>query len=211
MMRLPRLLLAFGLMPLVMLLTALTASAEEQTVVFQANLTIPVMNKTTIYDPDTGAGTWSFQGTIDGAFAQAAGAGSVSGSGSTAIITMTTVDAWTMPGIVRPTGAIEATIRSVGDVAYVSISGLSVPIVGIPVAISAPIAFPIEAGTYTLTNAGSGSEEVTSLPNTGDSPAVFGSVGSISSLGATLLVSGTVAAGVAGALALDRRRVRACR
>jgi hypothetical protein len=200
-----------------MLLAVLTASAEEQTVVFQANLAIPVMDKTaigvltTIYDPDTGAGTWSFQGTIDGAFAQAAGAGSVSGSGSTAIITMTTVDAWTMPGIVRPTGAIEATIRSVGDVAYVSISGLSVPIVGIPVAVSAPISFPIGAGTYTLTNAGSGSEEVTSLPNTGDNPAVFGSVGSISSLGATLLVSGTVAAGVAGALALDRRRVRACR
>jgi hypothetical protein len=214
-MRLSRLIVVAGLLPIAMLLFALTASAEERTVVLEANLTVPVIEKTALgaltatYDTETGAGTWEFQGTIDGQFAQASGSGTLSGSGSSATIAMTSIDHWAMPGIAQPAGGVTATIESAGDLAYVSISGLAVPIVAVPVAVSEPISFPLEAGTYTLSTAGSGSTTVASLPNTGGDPAEVAG----DSLAPVLIagVAGFAAAVVAAAVAAERRRLRVAR
>lgn len=163
------------------LLSALPVSpalAEEQTLVFQANLTIPIVGHTalgtltTTFDDESLEGTWSFQGTINGQFAYAAGDGySELSNGNPRVLTvvMTSIESWQMPGLGPPAMPAKATIRFTGALAYVSFG----PVIGIPVSISPEMAFPLTSGTYVLTNPASGEKGIGTLPNTGESAGGF--------------------------------------
>lgn len=208
-MHLRRWFLTLGLLGLLGFVTVLPAAAASTTIVWQANLTIPLINKTalgtltTIVDNATGQGTWSFQGTIDGQFAQSSGKGTFSGGGSTATVTMTSVDTWQMPGLPQPALPATATIRSAGNIAYVSFGAA----IGVPVAVSQPLTFPLQGGTYTLTTPGSGGQAVPNLPNTGGEPAMVPRR-PLDMIVAITALSLVAAGGAALTLALDRRRQR---
>src|SRR5947209_8873178 len=174
-MRLRRCFLSLGFLALLGLFAVMpAAAAADTTIVWQVNLTVPLINKaalgtlTTTVDSGTGRGTWSFQGTIGGQFATASGTGTIAGSGSTATATITSIDTWQMPGIDRPALPASAQIRAVGNTAYVTYRQL----VDVPVATSPPISFPLQPGAYTLTSPASGEQGVPGLPNTGGEPAV---------------------------------------
>lgn len=163
-----------GLLAVIGWTAAGTAAAADTTMVWQVTLTIPVLNKaalgtlTTTVDQSTGQSIWSFQGTVDGQLARASGVGTVSGSGSTASVTVTRIDAWQMPGVPRPDLPATATIRSVDHIAYVT----SGPVISAPVAIWPPLAFPLQPGLYTVTTPGSGQQELQRLPNVGGDTAL---------------------------------------
>lgn len=193
------------------LFAAAPASADERTIVFQANLTVPIVGTTALgtltstFDDVTHEGTWSFQGTINGQFAQSSGTGYstlTDGATPTLTVVMTSIDSWQMPGIGRLATPASATIRFVGELAYVSFG----PAVGVPVAVSPDISFPLTSGTYVLTNAGAGEQGVGTLPNTGDSAS--GSIRSMDvALGTAAVVVGLgLVAGLAAALTLRNRQ-----
>ncbi len=181
-----------------------SAAAQDTTIVWQVNLEIPVINRsvlgtvTTIGDSATGEGTWSFQGTVDGKLATASGKGRITGSGSTATVTLTEIDTWNLPGVPQPRALpISATIRTVGNLAYVSYNGATIKFTGLPLALSAPITFPLHSGTYTVTMAGTGAEGVTELPRTGVGE-VAAAQSATSHLPELLLAGGALAAAAAG-------------
>lgn len=197
-------LVVLGLVGLVSLLVALPAAAEDITIVWQANLTVPVFDKavlgtlTTTADPASGQGTWSFQGTIDGQLARAAGTGTMRVNGSTLTVTMTTIDTWQMPGLRQPVLPATATIQVAGNLAYVSYVRTVVNVVGLPIAVSPPLTLPLQSRTYTLMMPGSGSQAVRTLPNTGGEPQ--------SAPGEPILLAGLGALGTLGGVILLRSR-----
>lgn len=165
---------------------ATPASAAERTAVFQLNVNVPVFNVaaigtlTVVYDDESGNGTWTFQGTVDGQPAYASGTGTFdtsSASGirsmagfaqTTAQLTMTGIDNWQVPRFSAYTPRT-ATIRTVGELAYVDYQGRELSVTGVPLAMNPPLSFPVE-GNFVVTDAGSGQEPVTVLPGTGAGP-----------------------------------------
>lgn len=169
-MRIRSMLVALGVVGLLSVVLVTPARAEVTTIVWQANLTIPVMHKkaalgtlTTVVDSVSGQGTWAFQGTIDGQLASASGAGTLTVDDGALTVSMTRIDAWRMPGLRQPALPATATIRLFGSLAYVSYGRF----LGIPIAVSPSLSLPLRSGTYTLMMPGSGTQPVPVLPNTG--------------------------------------------
>lgn len=214
-------------------LTASPAAASTPqatvTMVFQVNVTVPVINKaalgtfTMTFDTVTERGTWSFQGTIDGQFATASGTGicrvasAVRGiplAGSLMMLPLARIadtpeitasidriDTWQMPGINRPSLPADATLRTVGNLTYVSYRTTA----NAPLAVSPPIAVPFQSGTYTVTSPGTGAQPVPNLPNTGTDPA---GMTSRAGLPTALFAGGLFALLAASGTLAYRRRLR---
>lgn len=202
---------AVAIAAILSLLVLNIAAAQERTAVFVvSDVVIPRVDRvvsgqfTVSYDDATGAGTWTFQGMIDGQLATASGSGSFEQSGSdTFRVTLTGIDSWKIPGV-SGYAPRTATIRTVGALAYVSYQGRELSLVGIPVAFSPKITMPVE-GVYSISSPGAGAAGVATLPNTGVGPAVVANPGRDST---------TVALGLAalvGAFAVGSWRARAAR
>lgn len=164
--------LAVGLLSVPLVQPARAQEAHEETVVWQTNITVPVLGTTmlgtltTTFNEATGQGDWRFQGTVDGQFATASGAGSYEAEGSSMVIKMTSVENWRMPGVSPPAMPATASVREVGALAYASFG----PAVGVPVAVNPSLDGPLTSGAFTLTTPGSGASNVTELPATGLAP-----------------------------------------
>jgi hypothetical protein len=196
-------LLALPLMPIL---------AAERTAVFQANLTIPITGERAIgtltitYDDESGNGTWSFLGTLEGEPASASGDGTVivreNAAGETVLsLTMTAVDAWVVPGIDEHVPR-SATVRMAGSLAYVNYDGPVFDLFGIPVAIEPRLSIPVE-GVYVLSDPSSGDQVVTEIPATGVGP---GSSGSLPHIALVALIATTGAALACLVAGVPRRR-----
>lgn len=204
-----RVALAIGLAGALSLLILNVAAAQERTAVFVvSDVVIPRVDRmvsgqfTVSYDDASGAGTWAFQGMIDGQLATATGAGTFELTGSDEFrLTLTRLDSWNIPGVggYVPRTAI---VRTVGALAYVSYQGREVSLVGIPVAFSPKITMPVE-GVYSVSSPGVGAAEVVTLPNTGEGPVIVPNPGRDS---ITILVG---LATLLGAFAVATWRTRA--
>jgi hypothetical protein len=155
-------------------------AAATETSVWQVDVSVPVINRailgtlTANVDPATGNGDWSFQGTVDGHTATASGKGQLSGSGSNGTITITSIDQWNLPGVPKPGLPLSGSVKVTGNVAYLTIHAQTLTFPLIPLSISgsnsSSVQFPPAAGTYAVTMAGSGTQDVNSLPVTGAGP-----------------------------------------
>ncbi len=190
-----RIALAVGLAVALNLLVAAAAIAQERTAVFiVSDVVMPHYDRmvsgqlTVAYDDSSGAGTWSFQGMIDGQLATASGDGEFEAIGSDQFrLTITAIDSWKIPGI-GGYAPRTATIRTVGTLGYVSYQGRELSLSAIPIAFSPKITTPVE-GVYTISSAGAGAAEVVTLPNTGVGPAVALSPDGNSAMVATGLIT----------------------
>lgn len=201
-----RRLMALGTGLLLALLLVVPAAAATRTVVLQINVAMPgtgaaVLGTVTAdYDEATGDVAWSFQGTINGEFAQASGTahvgggtattpspasrlgglalGSIGGSllgatlGHTATATSATV---TLTGITQwQVPHVKApAIGASGGITDGPGNTLLLSygaLQGVPIATNPPLTIPPAGGGYTVTTPGSGSQNVPNLPNTGDGP-----------------------------------------
>lgn len=173
-----RIVFAIAIAAALNLFVVAAVGAQERTAVFIASdLVMPHYDRTVSgqltvdYDDTSGAGSWSFQGMVDGQLATASGSGQFESLGSDQFqLTITAIDSWKIPGI-GGYAPRTATIRTVGALGYVSYQGREVSLAGIPVAFSPKITSPVE-GVYTISSAGAGEGEVVTLPNTGVGPSV---------------------------------------
>jgi hypothetical protein len=167
--------LTVGLLSVLLIQPAQAQESRDETVVWQTNITVPVLGTTmlgtltTTFDEASGQGAWRFQGTIDGQFATASGAGSYEAGDSTMVIKMTSIDDWRMPGVAPPAMPATASVREVGTLAYASFG----PAVGVPVAVNPSLDGPLTSGAFILTTPGSGARNVTELPATGVAPTTY--------------------------------------
>lgn len=112
------------------------------------------------------AGTWEFDGTINGQPAYSSGSASGGWDGDSLNMTLETLDTWDMPGVGRPATPVEATATGGGaGLATMTFNGRG----PVPAAIQPAISNPCDGGatSYMVTAAGSGDDEVAELPNTG--------------------------------------------
>jgi hypothetical protein len=160
-------------------LAGMPAAAAERTVVMQADFTVPILGAralgtmTVVYDDATGAGTWQFQGTLDGKPAAARGAGTFdvvqsSGDDVTFTFVMTSADEWQVPGVDHHVPRTAA-LRSAGNMAYLQYDGPVIDLFAIPVRVEPPLSVPVE-GMYVLTNAQAGEQPIVTIPGTGVGP-----------------------------------------
>lgn len=202
--------LAVGLLSVPLVQPARAQDAHEETVVWQTNITVPVLGTTmlgtltTTFNEATGQGDWRFQGTVDGQFATASGAGSYAAGGSAMTIKMTSIEDWRMPGVSPPAMPATASVREVGALAYASFG----PAVGVPVAVNPSLDGPLTSGTFILTTPGSGASNVTELPATGLAPNAMADEPDRAQQPVALIVA--MLLGLAG-IALAARRVHALR
>ncbi|HMM42749.1 MAG TPA: hypothetical protein PKA95_12675 [Thermomicrobiales bacterium] len=204
-----RLAFAVGLAVTLNLLAVTAVVAQERTAVFiVSDVVMPHYDRivsgqlTVDYDDSSGAGSWSFQGMIDGQLATASGEGEFEATGSDQFrMTITAIDSWKIPGI-GGYAPRTATIRTVGALGYVSYQGRELSLSAIPIAFSPKITTPVE-GVYTISSAGAGAAGVVTLPNTGVGPATALSTDGNSAMVATGLIM------LFGALLLGAWRFRA--
>jgi hypothetical protein len=191
------------------LIGQVSASAEERTAIVQLSITVPVSGVnafgvlTLDYDDTDGAGTWTFEGTIDQQPANGSGAmvyRSADTGGSATPTTLSgfsvelvSVDQWDSTAN-PPAVPLTVTVQPAGDVAAVSLDGPGADLFGIPFTFTPAPTTPL-SGNYTMSNVGAVvPDESETLPPTGaaedagsGSPLLFASV--LGGLGVLMLVA----------------------